>query len=167
MSNMQFDETSRASEREQPRWTWWLCGTGLLATILIVASMLSPWVRHEWSLSLFRQNDPYTQLAFDRAAALPVIVVHGEKILVSFSITNDEGKTVSYQYVVASGSGSKLQSLTSSSMTVASGVTWNVNSNIIPKCETTTCRVQVSLPRQDETIDFMFTYEDASGVKKK
>lgn len=158
MRTERLEEASRTRESEQPRWTWWLCGAGLLTAILVVASMLSPWVRHEWALSLSRQNLPFTQLAFSRAEALPVTVVSGEVIRVSFAITNDEGKPVSYQYVVASGSGAKLQSLGSSSETVAAGATWNVDSSMVPKCETSTCRVQVSLPQQGERIDFMFTY---------
>jgi hypothetical protein len=167
MNKMQVDQTSRVPEREHPRWAYWLCGAGLLAAILLIASALSPWVRHEWSLSLLRQNDPYTQLAFNQAEALPVTVVRGKEIRVSFAITNDEGKPVSYQYVVASGSGAKLAPLSSSSDTVAAGAIWNVDSTVIPKCETNSCRVQVSLPRQGERIDFMFTYQDQNSSKKK
>jgi hypothetical protein len=167
MSNMQVDEASRAPEREQPRWAYWLCGAGLIVAILLVASALSPWVRHEWSLSLFRQNHPYTQLAFNQAETLPVTVVSGKEIRVSFAITNDEGRPVSYHYVVASGSGVKLEPLSSSSDTVASGATWNVESTVTPKCEMTSCRVQVSLPQQDERIDFIFTYQDQNRPKKK
>ena len=37
----------------------------------------------------------------------------------------------------------------------------------VPKCAETACRVQVSLPRQGESIDFMFTYQDKSRTKKK
>lgn len=161
MRNIQFDEPSRAPRNEQPRWTWWLFGTGFLATILIVASMLSPWVRHEWSLSLFRQDAPYTQLAFTRAEALPVTIVSGTPIPIYFAITNNEGKQMSYQYVVASGSGTKMQSLSSSNVTVAAGETSTVVTHIVPKCETTTCRIQVSLPRQGEEIDFIFKYQKA------
>lgn len=159
MRNEQFSEMSRAPGVEQPRWSWWLCGAGLLAAILTVASMLSPWVRHEWALSLSRQNPPYTQLAFGRAEALPATVAGGEYIHVSFSITNDEGKAMSYQYVVASGSGKQMHSLRSSRETVAAGATWNADKSILPICETTTCRVQVSLPQQGEEIDFVFAYQ--------
>jgi hypothetical protein len=75
-NNIASDEASyAAARREQPRWAWWLCGTGLAAAVLVAASVLSPWVRHEWALSLFRQNTPYTQLGFDNASALPVTAV--------------------------------------------------------------------------------------------
>jgi hypothetical protein len=166
MSNMPNDEAARAPEREQPRWAYWLCGAGILAVVLVAGSALSPWIRHEWSLSLFRQNDPYTQLAFNQAEALPATVAGGKGIRVSFAITNDEGKPVSYHYVIASGSGAELESLSSSTETVAAGATWNVDSTVTPKCETNSCRVQVSLPRQGERIDFMFTYQDQSSSKK-
>lgn len=152
-------EASRASELEQPRWVWWLCGAVLITAILVIASMLSPRIHHELALSLSRQNEPYTQLAFNQAQVLPVTVVSGQKVRVSFAVTNDEGKSMSYQYVVASGSGTKLQSLSSSVGVVAAGATWNVNSTVVPKCETATCRVQVSLPQQGEKIDFIFIYQ--------
>lgn len=167
MNHMEFHEESQASQHEQPRWEFWLYGAGLVTAVLVVASLLSPWVRHEWALSLGRQNTPYTQLGFNSAAVLPVTAVRGKGIPISFAITNDEDKQVSYQYVVASGSGAKLESLSSATNTVAVGASWDVNITIVPKCAETACRVQVSLPRQGESIDFMFTYQDKSSTKSK
>jgi hypothetical protein len=173
MSNTDFGRMTRAAQREQPpeepreppRWGWWLCGAGLVAVILIGASMLSPYARHQLALSLFRQSTQYTQLGFTNAPALPATGVRGKAINISFAITNDEGKQMSYDYVVSSGSGAKLESLASSSRTVASGATWDVNTTVVPKCTATACRVQVSLPQQDESIDFI--YQDKSAAKTK
>lgn len=170
MRNMGFGEVPRAARHEPPRWEWWLGGVGLLTAALVFASLLSPWVRHQWALSLGRQTTPYTQLGFNDAAALPATAVSGKDIPISFIITNDEGKEMSYQYVVASGSGTKLASLKSATKTVAAGASWDVNVAIVPKCAATatTCRVQVSLPRQkNESINFKFKYQNKSSKKSK
>jgi hypothetical protein len=145
-------------ETEQPRWAFWLYGAGLVTVILVIASLLSPWVRNEWKLSLGRENTPNTQLGFNRAVALPATAVRGKGIPVSFVITNGEGKQVAYQYVVSSGSNAKLESLASATKVVASGASWAVELNVIPKCATSDCRIQVSVPQQHESIDFTFTY---------
>lgn len=160
MSHTESHEESKASQLERPRWDFWLYGAGLVTALLVVASLLSPWVRHEWVLSLGRQDTPYTQLGFNRAATLPVTAVRAKGIPVSFAITNDEGKQVSYHYVVASGSGTKLKSLNSATKVVAAGASWNVDITVVPKCAESACRIHVSLPRQGESIDFMFTYSD-------
>jgi Protein of unknown function (DUF1616) len=165
MSNIEINDVSR----ESPRWGWWLGGTALVAGLLLVGSILFPSVRHQLSLSVVRQNPPYTQLAFTNAAALPATAIAGKAIHISFSITNDEGKPVQYQYVVASGSAAssgseaKLKSLTSSIETVSAGATWTVNTTVVPKCAASVCRLQVSLPRQGESIDF--TLEEKSAAK--
>ena len=150
--------SSDASQREPPEWKWWFLGTILTVVILIAVSLVSPWVRHEWKLSLGRQNTPYTQLAFNNAVTLPAVAVRGKKIQLSFTIVNDEGSSMSYRYVVASGSGAKLETLSSSRKAVASGATWHVISTLMPKCAGSTCRIQVSLPQQNEKIDYMFAY---------
>jgi hypothetical protein len=155
-----------ASPDEQPRWDYWLYGAGIVTVILIVASLLSPWVRHEWALSLGRQNTPYTGLGFNSAVALPATAVRGKAIPVAFTITNDEGKQVLYRYVVASGSGSKLEKLSSATKIVASGASWNVDIAVAPKCMASPCRIQVALPQQNENIDFIFTYASKSPKGK-
>ncbi len=167
MSQMEFDEKSEVPQDEQPRWQFWLYGVGFVTAVLVIASLVSPWVRHEWALSLIRQKTPYTQLGFTDAAGLPATAVRGNSIPISFAITNDEGKQVSYHYVVASGSGSKLESLSSATKVVASGASWDVDIAVVPKCAESACRVQVSLPQQSESIDFIFTYPDKSSKKNK
>ena len=107
-------------------------------------------------------------LVLTRLQALPVTAVRGKDIPISFAITNDEGKPVSYQYVVASGSGAKLESLSSATETVAAGATWNVDSHCSAQVRRRLrCRVQVSLPQQGERIDFMFTYQDQEQLKEE
>jgi hypothetical protein len=155
------------SESEKPRWGWWLCGAGFVAAIILVTSLLSPYVRHQWALSLFRQNTRYTELAFNHPAALPVTAIRGKGVHVSFSITNDDSSPIFYRYVIASGSGTKLRSLSSSSKTVVSGAVWRVDKVIVPKCSKTICRVQVSLPRQGEKIDYILSLKSGERTQKK
>ena len=163
----QPDEDAQVAQYRPPRWDLWLLGTGLLAIALAVASFLSPWARHEWSLSLQRQPTPYTQLGFSDAANLPTTGVSGKGIPVSFTITNDEGRQVSYRYVVASGSGTTLTAISSGTTVIAAGHSWGVGIVVVPKCAAASCRVQVSLPEQDESIDFLLTYPVQSEKKSK
>jgi hypothetical protein len=163
MSNIDFGNVPDDTPREQPRWAWWLFGAGLVSALAIAASMVSPYVWHQLAISLFRQTTPYTQLAFKDATTLPGIVAQGQPMGISFTITNDEGKSVDYHYVVSSGSGTGLVSLTSGSSTVAAGATWVVNTTVVSQCTRDTCRVQVSLPEQNESIDFIY---QGTGVTK-
>lgn len=163
----QPDGDAQGSQYERPRWDLWLLGTGLLAIALAAASFMSPWVRHEWALSVQRQPTPYTQLGFTNAASLPATGVPGKGIPVSFTITNDEGRQVSYRYVVASGSGTKLTTLSSGTTVIAAGQSRGVAIVVVPKCAAASCQVQVSLPEQNESIDFMLTYPAQSGKKSK
>ena len=163
----QPDEDPQVSQHVQPRWDFWLLGTGLLAIAIAVATFMSPWVRHEWTLSLKRQPTLYTQLGFANAANLPTTGVRGKSVPVSFIITNDEGRQVSYQYVVASGSGAKLTTLSSATRVLAAGASWGVGIAVVPKCAAASCRVQISLPEQHESIDFTLTYPDQNGKKSK
>lgn len=160
------DEKSPA-QYNRPRWDLWLYGTGIVAVILILATLLSPWVRREWGLSLGRQATPYTQLSFTNAAALPVTAPRGKGMHVSFVVTNDEGKRLVYRYVVASGSGTKMTPLRSGTSAVTAGASWDVDVVVTPRCATSSCRVRVSLPAQNEKIDFVFTYPDTTGKKSK
>lgn len=167
MTRVAGDEAARVAERARPRWGLWLCMACVITAIVIVASVMSPAIRQQWKLSLFRQNTAYTELAFYRPTALPVTAVRGKGIQVAFTITNDEGRPVSYRYMVASGSSSTLALLSSASRTVAPGDVWLVNTIVVPKCARATCRVQVTLPQQGERIDFLFRLEQPTGNQNK
>jgi len=163
----QPEEDAQASRYEPPRWDFWLLGSGLLAIVIAAASFMSPWVRHEWTLSVQRQPTPYTQLSFINPAGLPSTGVRGAGIPVPFVITNDEGRQVSYRYVVSSGSGTTLTALSSGTKVLAAKAAWSFNVFVVPKCTAASCRIQVSLPEQNESIDFILTYPVQSGKKTK
>jgi hypothetical protein len=118
--------------------------------------MISPYARHQWGLSLGRQNTSYTELYFNDGSTLPSFAERGKAIRVSFRVSNDGAAPVSYRYVISSGSGTKLDSLTSSSRTVGPGQTWTVNRMVLPSCAQRTCRVQIALPAENEDIYFLF-----------
>ena len=82
---------------------WWPTVTAL-ALLAVGASLLSPYGRHQWALSLFRQPTPYTVLAFSRPTALPATAVANEPVGISFTVANHEGHAVDYRYELSAGS---------------------------------------------------------------
>ena len=74
---------------------------------------------------------------------------------------------MSYRYVVASGSGEKLVSLNSASALVAAGGSWTVSITVVPNCTESSCHIKVSLPGQNESIDYLLTYAAKSSKKSK
>jgi hypothetical protein len=160
-------ETDNPPQRQRPRWSLWAASTVLTFAVLIATSVLSPYVRHEWALSLWRQDPAYTELGFNDAAALPVHAMHGKAIRVSFAITNDGSGPVSYRYTIMSGSGARLDPLSSATGTVAPGETWNVDKWIVPKCSQAICRVQVAVPQVHERIYFILTLTHSASNDAK
>ena len=165
-SNNEPDSGDYAVARQQPSWRWWLCGA-LLTLATIIESMLSPYLRHEWKVSLGHQPASYTELSFNDAIGLPTIAMRGKAIHVSFTVTNESSEPVSYRYLIASGSGVQLKSLGASSNTVAPGASWVVSRLVVPRCSENTCRVQVSLPQQNEKIDFILALKPAVSSRVK
>ena len=126
-----------------------------LAVLAIVFSLISPAGRHQWALSLFRQPTPTTTLFFNKAWALPSTAVARAPLSVSFTIGNDEGHAVNYRYVLSVSGGEHSRVLEESARVVDAGQTWTVYAVIRPVCDTSRCRVEVSLPGHPETIDFL------------
>jgi hypothetical protein len=135
---------------------WWPALTPL-AVVAIALSLLSPTGRHQWDLSLFRQPTDSTALFFNEAWALPKTAVARAPLTVSFTIGNDEGRTVKYRYVLSVRGGGRTRVFGQSARTVAAGTTWRVATVIRPVCRTSHCQVEVSLPGYPETIYFLIT----------
>jgi hypothetical protein len=138
----------------RPTRRWWPVLLPL-ALLVIGASVYLPAGRHQWALSLFRQPTPYTVLAFNRVTALPTQAVINHPMTVSFGISNREGRTMNYRYVLTQSPSKTASVLRQSTETVAAGATWNVSATIRPSCQTSPCRIQVSLPGHPEIIDFL------------
>jgi hypothetical protein len=135
-----------------------------LVLLAVGASLLSPYGRHQWALSLSRQPTPYTVLAFSRPTALPATAVVNEPVSMSFTVANHEGHAVDYRYVLSvfsagsrGVSGGRTRILGSSARTVLDGATWTVSTAVRPTCGISKCRLEVSLPGYPETIDLLVT----------
>jgi hypothetical protein len=159
--------SGQPAARQRPNWRAWAAGTTLALAVMIATAVLSPWVRHEWLLSLGRQKTSYTELGFKDAAALPTTATDEEDIPVVFTVKNDGSNPVSYRYVIAAGSDSRLTALVSSSIQVTPDTVGTVSRIIVPNCPLTICRVRVSLPQQRESIDFIFTIRNPASNEKK
>jgi hypothetical protein len=133
-----------------------------VTAILVVGvaiSVLIPAGRHQWALSIFRQPTPYTALSFDHPTSLPTAAKAGHSLAFTFSIENHEGHTVHYAYVVsASGGSTPMTSMT----TVADGQTRAISVSVEPHCNGSPCRIQVTLPKQNRSIDFLVSVPKGS-----
>jgi len=132
---------------------WWPIVT-VFAALAVGVSLLIPAGRHQWALSLIRQPTRYTTLSFNKAWALPATAAFNEPIRISFTISNQEGRSLDYQYVLTQSDGRVSQTLGKSARMVAAGGTWTVTAVIRPTCAASSCRVEVSLPGHPEKIGF-------------
>jgi hypothetical protein len=138
----------------------------VVASILIIigATLLSPYGRHQWALSLIRQPTPYTALSFNQASALPSTAVARQPIRISFTVGNHEDRAVDYRYVLSESSKRSSRILRESARKLAAGAAWTVSTVVRPACTSSACHIEVSLPGHPEVIDFMVTLV-ASGSK--
>ncbi len=154
------DHEPRASQepradREPRGRRWWSILTPL-ALLAIGASLLWPG-RHQWALSLFRQPARYTVLSFSHASALPPKAHINEPIRVSFVVGNQEGHAVEYRYVLSTSGDGRFRILREAKRAVAADATWVVSAVVWPRCGSSRCRIEVSLPGHPEKIDFLIT----------
>jgi len=125
--------------------------------IIIGATLLSPYGRHQWALSLIRQPTPYTVLSFNQAWALPSVVVPRQPIRISFTVGNHEDRAVDYRYVLSESSDRSSRILKESARKLAIGAAWTVSAVVRPACTDSPCHIEVSLPGHPEIIDFLVT----------
>jgi uncharacterized membrane protein len=104
VSGTSEDGGARTSRRREDRsyltipWVW---ASGFLAVIFLGLAFLSPMVRHEFSISFTRQPDRYTELYFAGPTPVSTGQVAGQQqITVSFAVTNHEGRSSRYTYLV-------------------------------------------------------------------
>lgn len=134
---------------------WWPV-LAPIALIALVASLLLPAGRHQWALSVFRQPAKYTALSFNDAWELPASANRGSPIPISFTIGNQEGRTLSYTYVVSESDQANFsQTMATAARTLEPGRTWTVTLDVRPTCGPSPCRIQVSVPGHPEHVDFL------------
>jgi hypothetical protein len=130
---------------------WW----PVVSLVAIAASLISPTIRHQWALSIFRQRTEYTILYFNKPTTLPTSSAGHAPISFSFSITNQEARYVRYRYVVRASDGiTGSHVLATGSRVLRAAHRWNVPLTVVPKCLLSPCYITVSLPSTHESIDF-------------
>jgi hypothetical protein len=144
---------------------WWPWVAGIVA-IGVGVSLLFPTARHQWALSVVRQPTPYTTLSFVHAVALPTAVPTEGEVSFSFTIANNEGRDMTYHYVVSSADRTANQAtaiLQRGTLHLPTGHKGTASAEVRPVCSTATCRVVVSLEGQSESIDFLVRNDAASS----
>jgi hypothetical protein len=150
------DNLGADDHRPWPSRPRWRAVIAVAAAVLIGTSVLLPAGRHQWALSLFRQPARYTALAFRYAWLLPSVSTSRARIPLFFTISNQEGRPVRYQYVLRQVDplGNE-QTLSTASDVIPSGATWTVDTSVRPYCNLSPCRVEVVLPGYPEKINFL------------
>lgn len=155
--------SSASTGRESSRSPWFL----MLLTVAVIgagASLLSPYARHQWALSLFRQPTRYTALSFNQAWTLPTKVAVNDPVPISFTIENQEGRALNYRYVLReAGPASPASVMKSATKRVADGAAWTVSLVVHAGCSVSPCRIEVTLPGHPEMIYFLVSLTEAKG----
>ncbi|HYK32789.1 MAG TPA: hypothetical protein VEV63_12540 [Streptosporangiaceae bacterium] len=141
---------------------WWPV-LGPIAAIALAASLVLPASRHQWELSIFRQPARYTALSFKDASELPTTAISGSRIPVSFTIGNQEGRTLTYKYVVSESDPANFpQTMATAARTLGPGRTWTVSLDVKATCSLVPpCRIVVSVAGHPERIDLLVTLTPA------
>lgn len=126
-----------------------------VVAVAVVISVLFPGGRHQWAVSLFRQPSRYTVLAFNDPANLPDRARFDQRLTVAFNISNYEGRTEVYRYVLSEDSKGTHRLLGASALSVAADRSATVVTTVRPSCPNSPCRIEVSLPGHPDTIDFL------------
>ena len=116
----------------------------LVPLVLIGASVATPQGRHQWMLSLTRQPDRTTTLAFSDPATLPSAVTAQGTLPLRFTIANAEGREVRYRYTVRRVQGATVEVLSTGSRQVADRATAAVATVVRPSCAAA-CRIEIVL----------------------
>jgi Protein of unknown function (DUF1616) len=146
---------------------WWPIGAVVL--VVAAASLAFPAARHQWALSFVRQPTHYTALSFVDAAHLPTTTTVGTPVHLSFTVANNEGKAVSYPYVVTSSGTKDGQTTTAqtilhrSTITIPSGAQRSASISVVPVCSTSVCRVTVALPGHGESINALLNVKSPAS----
>jgi hypothetical protein len=143
---------------------WWPLTVAVIAVLLAV-SLLIPAGRHQWAISIFRQPTDYTTLSFRNAAGLPEAINAGARVHLSFTVANHEGRRMEYPYVVSSKSlDDRIPGvLRRAALPVADGGQRTESVTVKPRCTTSPCRLQISLPGHPETIDVLLNVHQPKG----
>jgi Protein of unknown function (DUF1616) len=126
--------------------------TALLLAVALAAAFPKQ-LKHQWELSVVRQQTPYTQLYFTAPASIPSSLTAGQRNTFDFTIENDEGRAYSYTYVVTLKD-SRAQQVSKETVTVNSGATVTRAVTVVPKDKDSRYLVSVAIPSLNQSIQF-------------
>jgi hypothetical protein len=132
---------------------WWPSLTVLLV-VAIGITLSFPAGRHQWDVSILRQPTRYTVLYFDHPASLPHQATANQTISFSFTIVNDEGRSVDYHYRVQTSPTDPPQEQEAST-TIPASRQEAISVSLRPACAASPCRIRISLAGYSESIDFL------------
>jgi hypothetical protein len=126
--------------------------------VVLAVGLAFPGIRHQWALSFVRQPTHTTALSFQDAGHLPTTIGKDAPLHLSFTVANQEGRSIRYHYVVTSSSGkSGGKIIDRSTVSVPAGGTRSPSMSVDPGCAASPCRVQVALPGHGESIDLLLS----------
>jgi hypothetical protein len=134
------------------RWLRWL-----LVAAVLAGALLSPEVRHQLSLSLTHQPDPFTELYLDDAAVAHRAVAPGAPISFRFTIVNHESRDTAYPWTVTVDDGPSASAPATGIMNVADGGAATVAVTVAGPAAGHEVRVAVHLDERPETLQFLVT----------
>jgi hypothetical protein len=127
-----------------------------VAAVLLAVALAAAFpkqLKHQWELSVVRQQTPYTQLYFTAPASIPSSLVAGQQNTFDFTIENDEGRAYRYTYVVTLKD-SRAQQASTETVTVNSGERVTRAVTVVPRDNKSTYLVSVAIPDLKQSIQF-------------
>jgi hypothetical protein len=123
---------------------------GLGATWTVSSGKLSAF----WN-AIQPHNQQYTALSFNNPNSLPIIDPISNHIAFSFSVRNVTDLPITYSYVISAVTKSGTQTIVTKNVTVAPNEQVSVPADVEINRATDPSEIIVSLPNQNESIDFM------------
>jgi len=124
----------------------------IFSSILLISWLSSNHRASNFYKDILPHNQQYTALYFNNTGSLPVSVPRNNRLSVSFSIVNDEGKVQHYQYLIVVISKTKEIIVKRGELTLASNHKSNVRSNFGMPAHIRAKEILISLPAQRESI---------------
>lgn len=147
--NLASDSTKRAG------WKVAAAVVASCATIIGVLAVAFPkQFAHQVEISVARQPTPYTQLFFNDPSVLPTQLPVHKKSKFAFTITNDEGHSVFYQYDVTMSNARSSEVVRRGSVMLANNGTATFTVAIEPKTRKSRYLINVVLIGEGQSIHF-------------
>ncbi|HEV2339198.1 MAG TPA: DUF1616 domain-containing protein [Patescibacteria group bacterium] len=104
--------------------------------------------------SLTPQDEPFTELYFPEQASLPPTIRVGQPFRFSFTIHNQEGKTMQYPFVVFVSYDNKKEYIDRRESTLGQNQSVTISETLTPQVVTKGAQIVVTLNNLNQSIDF-------------